>query len=284
MTLSPGSTHPPPQCPMQASQSTSSVILPPPSSLSFPSSQSLPPISPPATTQRPVQSTDLQGLQHQVTIKTFEFQTLQREYDVLLQSLERQKTRCTTFERKLEVSGMEINSLKEEKERLLVQVATVEGQIEDLQQSRDEARRQLVANGAQYVRIMDMANRLQSQSAEAKKAWEGEKAELEQRIKLLEGAMVAGTQKVTEQQPGIASFSSSVDSTDTVDNSIPSQTATISVLHAEIGRLRSRTHTLESTVQNMRSESLSIQTAARQILESGGKMGDIAQGIVGGDG
>jgi DNA repair exonuclease SbcCD ATPase subunit len=245
-------------------------------------------MSPPTTSQTSIQNADLQDLQHQVSVKTFEFQTLQREYDALLQNLERQKTKCATFEKKLEVSGIEINSLKEEKERLLAQILTVEGQIEELQQSRDEARRQLVANGAQYVRIMDMANRLQSQSAEAKKIWELEKAGLEQRIRLLEEAMVAGTPKptptvVAEQQPGINSVPSSVDSTDTMNTTIPSQTEIINVLRSEISRLRSRTHTLESTVQNMRRESFSIQTVARKILDSGDKIGNIAKEVVGED-
>ncbi|RYN81949.1 hypothetical protein AA0117_g2350 [Alternaria alternata] len=287
-TLSSGPTHPPPQSPMQVAQSASSIILPSPASLKFPSSQSLPPMSPPTTSQTSIQNADLQDLQHQVSVKTFEFQTLQREYDALLQNLERQKTKCATFEKKLEVSGIEINSLKEEKERLLAQILTVEGQIEELQQSRDEARRQLVANGAQYVRIMDMANRLQSQSAEAKKIWELEKARLEQRIRLLEEAMVAGTPKptptvVAEQQPGINSVPSSVDSTDTMNTTIPSQTEIINVLRSEISRLRSRTHTLESTVQNMRRESFSIQTVARKILDSGDKIGNIAKEVVGED-
>jgi len=246
-------------------------------------------MSPPATSQTSVQSADLQDLQHQVRVKTFEFQTLQREYDALLQNLERQKLKCATCEKKLEVSDMEINGLKEEKERLLAQVVSVEGQIEELQQARDEARRQLVANGAQYVQIMDMANRLQSQSAEAKRKWEIEKAELEQRIRLLEEAMVTGTQKptssaVAEQQSGITPSPSPLGSTHSMPTSISSQAETINVLRAEVSRLRSRTHVLESTVQNMRCESLSIQTAARQILESGGKMGDIAQDVVGGDG
>jgi DNA repair exonuclease SbcCD ATPase subunit len=241
-------------------------------------------MSPPATAQKSAQSADLQDLQHQVRVKIIELQTLQREYDTLLQNLERQKTKCATFERKLEVSDMKINSLREEKERLLAQVTAVEGHIEELQQSRDEARQQLVANGAQYVRIMDMANRLQSQSAEAKKKWETEKARLEQRVRLLEEAMVNGAQKSTPiavagQQPITNSGLSPIGST----TSLSSQTETISVLCAEIDRLRSRTCALESTVQNMRYESLSIQTAARQILESGGKMGDIARDVVGQD-
>ncbi|KAL1796577.1 hypothetical protein ACET3X_005117 [Alternaria dauci] len=273
---------------MQGPQSAPSIILPSPSSLKFPSSQSLQSMSPPTTSQTSIQSADLQDLQYQVSVKTFEFQALQREYDALLQSLERQKSKCATFEKKLEVSGIEINSLKDEKERLLAQVLAVEGQIEELQQSRDEARRQLVANGAQYVRIMDMANRLQSQSAEAKKIWELEKAGLEQRIRLLEEAMVAGTPTPTstagtEQQPGTTLVPSSGDSTDTGNTIIPSQTEIINVLRSEISRLRTRTHTLESTVQNMRRESFSIHTAARKILDAGDKMGNIAQEVVGED-
>ncbi|USP82732.1 hypothetical protein yc1106_10006 [Curvularia clavata] len=190
-----GAMYMPPQSPIQAPQLTHSTVLPSPSSLNFSSSQSLPSMTPPITSAHAsAQNTLLQDLQHQVTVKTLEFRTLQREYEDLLQKLERQKTRCATLEKKFEVSDVEINSLTEEKEKLQTQVTTMEGQVEELQQSRDEARRQLIANGAQYMRIMEMANRLQSQGAEDKKKWEAEKSELEQRIRVLEEAMVMGDQ------------------------------------------------------------------------------------------
>jgi chromosome segregation ATPase len=209
---------------------------------------------------------------------------LQREYDGLLQKLERQKMKCTTLEKKFEVSDVEINSLTEEKERLHMQVATLEAQVEDLQQSRDEARRQLVANGAQYMRIMEMANRLQGQGAEDKRRWDAERTELEQRIRLLEEAMVTGTAQASSEaddRPRASLAASSVmQSHDTATHSA-SQSETINLLRAEVTRLRSRTQNLETALQTMRTESISIQQAARQLMESGGRLEDVAQGLLG---
>jgi chromosome segregation ATPase len=255
--------------------------------MNFPNVPNLPPISPPATAaQTSAQAAHLQELQHQVSVKTLAFQTLQREYDSLLQKLERQRTKCATLEKKFEVSDVEINSLTDEKEKLLSQVTILETQVEELQQSRDEARRSLVANGAQYMRIMEMANRLQAQSADDKKKWEAERIELERRIKVLEEAMVTG-------QPGAERSSDAapanpppsitmVHNPHLSSSGSSSSTETINVLRAEIARLRARTQTLESALQAMREESLSIQTAARQLVESGGKIEQAAQGTMGG--
>lgn len=273
---------------MQAPQPIRSAILPSPSSLNFPNVQSLPSISPPtASVQTSAQSAHLQDLQHQISVKTLAFQTLQREYDSLLQKLERQRTKCATLEKKFEVSDVEINSLTDEKEKLQSQVAMMESQVEELQQSRDEARRQLVANGAQYMRIMEMANRLQAQGAEDKKKWEAERSELEHRIRILEEAMVTGTEHPTQDAEHQSSVSPGPPSIVLAYNSISSsssQSETISVLRTEVNRLRSRTQTLETALQSMRQESISIQTAARQLVESSGKLENVAEGALRGGG
>ena len=283
-----GSVFIPPQSPMQAPQPSRPGMLPSPSSMNFPNAPNLPPISPPSTAlQTSAQAAHLQDLQHQVSIKTLAFQTLQREYDSLLQKLERQRTKCTTLERKFEVSDVEINSLTDEKEKLQSQVAALENQVEELQQSRDEARRQLVANGAQYMRIMEMANRLQAQGADDKKRWEAERSELEQRIKILEEAMVTGTDRPATDE-GHTSASSPPPSIVLAHNpglrssTSTSSAETINVLRVEIGRLRSRTQTLETALQTMKEESISIQAAARQLVESGGKIENAVQATVGG--
>jgi predicted nuclease with TOPRIM domain len=282
---SPGSSFMPPQSPMQAPQPIRSTTLPSPSSLIFQNAPILPGISPPSTTgQTSVQNTHLQDLQHQVSVKTLALQTLQHEYDSLVQKLERQRSKCATLEKKLEISDVEINSLTDEKERLNMQVATLEAQVEHLQNSRDEARHQLVANGAQYMRIMDMANKLQGQGAEDKKKWEAEKTELEQRIRLLEEAMVTGTAQApsTFESPSCASpGTSSVVHAHEPTTSSASQSETINLLRAEVTRLRSRTQTLETALQTMRRESISIQTVARELAESSGRLEDVAKDILG---
>lgn len=241
--------------------------------MSFPSVTNLPPISPPVTTaaQASAQSTLLQEFQHQISVKTIALQTLQREYDSLLQKLERQRTKCATLEKKFEVSDVEINGLMDEKERLQAQIGAMEAQVEELQEGRDESRRQLVANGAQYMRIMEMANRLQAQSAEDKKRWDAEKVELQRRIKVLEEAMVTGT--TSEGLDHNSTPSSILAHTSTA---VSSSTETINVLRAEVGRLRMRTQTLEAALNTMREEGLSVQAAAKKLMESGGKIGHAA--------
>jgi predicted nucleic acid-binding Zn-ribbon protein len=283
-----GSIYLPPQSPMQAPQPSRPGMLPSPSSMNFPNAPSLPPISPPTTSlHTSAQAVHLQDLQHQVSVKTLAFQTLQREYDSLLQKLERQRTKCATLEKKFEVSDIEINGLIDEKEKLQAQVNALESQVEDLQQGRDEARRQLVANGAQYMRIMDMANRLQAQGSDDKKRWETERCELEQRIKVLEEAMVTGSERPAgdaEHDMGTSPPPSIILSHNPHLSPAASTSSaeTINVLRVEIGRLRSRTQTLETALQTMREESISIRAAARQLVESGGKIENVVQGAVGG--
>ncbi|KAF2709499.1 hypothetical protein K504DRAFT_275981 [Pleomassaria siparia CBS 279.74] len=284
---SPGSIFMPPQSPIHALQPSRQGMLPSPSSMNFPNAPNLPPMSPPSTSlHASPQAAHLQDLQHQVSIKTLAFQTLQREYDSLLHKLERQRTKCATLEKKFEVSDVEINSLMDDKEKLQAQVAVLENQAEDLQQSRDEARRQLIANGTQYMRIMDMANRLQAQGADDKKQWETERSELEQRIKILEEAMVTGT----ERPAGEAGHDSSASPPSIILSHNPhlvsatptSSAETINVLRVEIGRLRTRTQILEAALQTTREESISIQAAARQLVEFGGKIETAAHGAMGG--
>ena len=271
----------PPQSPMHAPQPLRSAMLPSPSSMSFSNVPNLPPISPPASSaQTSAQAAHLQDLQHQISIKTLAFQTLQREYDSLLQKLERQRTKCAALEKKFEVSDVEINSLTDEKEKLQSQVAALEVQVDELHQSRDEARRQLVANGAQYMRIMEMANRLQAQGADDKRRWEIEKGELEQRIRILEEAMVTGNEQPTTAAHNISGASPSFSAVLPISSN-SSSTETINVLRAEIARLRSRTQSLESALRTMKEESIRIQTAAQQLVESGGKIEEAWSGALG---
>jgi hypothetical protein len=277
-TSSSGSVYMPPQSPQHMHTTT----LPSPASLNCATPHSLPSISPSTTTsiQPLAQSGNQQDLQHQISVKTLEVQTLQRKYDNILQELEQQKARCATLEKNVEVSHVENISLANGKEKLQTQLVTIEGQVEELQQSRDEARRQLVANGAQYMRIIEMANRLQFQSSENKRRWEGERTELEQRIRLLEEAMVTGTEQPTPTPTPDAEHQSNIGPVPTA-TSLSSQAERINVLRAEVHRLRFRIQTLETALQDMRRESVSIQTAAQQLVESDGRLEAIAQSAVG---
>lgn len=136
--------------------------------------------------QNPAQAAHLQELQHQISIKTLAFQTLQREYDSLIQKLERQRTKCNTLERKFEVTDTEINTLTDDRERLQGMVTSLEVQVEKLMKSRDEARTQGAATNGQYLKIMEMSSRLSAQAAADKRQWAAEKLKFEARIAALE--------------------------------------------------------------------------------------------------
>ena len=167
------------ESPPNASQTV--IMLPSPTSLNLPAPPSSHPSIPSPTTYPPSTAAHvahLQDLQHQVSVKTLALQTLQREYDNLLQKLERMRTKCATLEKKFEVSDAEINGLTDEKERLEKQVDTLEKLLEDAQNARDEARSTSSEQASQYMKIMEMAGQLQAQASEERKTWETEKARM----------------------------------------------------------------------------------------------------------
>ncbi|KAI9693533.1 MAG: hypothetical protein M1820_009185 [Bogoriella megaspora] len=170
-------------------------MLPSPASLNFPTAPpTIPSISSPASSlHTSAQNAHLQDLQHQVTIKTLAHQTLQREYDSLLQKLERQRTKCATLEKKFEVTDAEINSLTDEKERLQIQVTAFESQIEEIQRAREEDRAQYATNITQYTKILEMSNRLQEQSAIETRHLANEKEELVAKVRALGGSSRTGS-------------------------------------------------------------------------------------------
>ncbi|KAF2234145.1 hypothetical protein EV356DRAFT_181665 [Viridothelium virens] len=190
---SPGSGFLPPPSPLQASYSAR--MLPSPSSLNFPTAPPTLPSnsSPAASYDRSAHIAHLQDLQRQISIKTLAYETLRREYDSLIENLNRQRTKCATLEKKFEVSDTEINSLTDEKERLQAQVGELEMQVEDLQQKREDERREHDAHHAQYLKILENASLLQEQNAGEKRQWMRERDELEHRLRTLT-ATAAGSE------------------------------------------------------------------------------------------
>lgn len=177
----------PPQ-PSPSHSAHAARTLPSPSSLHLPIPPSLPSISSPsAISSSTAHLAHLQDLQHQVSVKQLALQTLQREYESLLQKLERQRIRSQILEKKFEVTDAEINSLTDEKERLSGQVLALEAQVDELQVARDEARKMGADSAAQYMKIVEMAGRLQGKGVEDKKGWQKERDTLMRRITELEG-------------------------------------------------------------------------------------------------
>lgn len=309
----------PPQYPQQQPQMQPGRMLPSPSSLNFPSAPQ-PPAPPPlvigqaspSALQHPqtspsVHAHHLQDLQHQVSVKTLTLQTLQREYDALLAKLERQRTKCITLEKKFEVSDVEINSLTEERERLQAQVAILEGQAEELTRGRDDARREMAESGRQYVRIVEMANRLQAQGADERKRWEDERRELMDTVRAMELGLPAheedeeiGAEDAeaaimgpTQRDAGLGDTrsrgpsgsregeaESSVERP-TAESEAPHKTGAtpttrspnpIPALRAEVRRLRSRTQALEGVIRTMREENTSMQETLQSVTASGQRL------------
>ena len=83
--------------------------------------------------------------------------------------------RCATLEKKSHVSDAEINNLAEDRARLTNEVDRLELQVEEFQQKKDEADKQSAASGVQYMKIMGMSSKLQSQSAADLKKWKSDR-------------------------------------------------------------------------------------------------------------
>lgn len=109
---------------------------------------------------RSAHNAHLQDLQHQLSVKTLAHNTLQHEYHILFQRLERQRIKCSTLERKFEVTDAEIISLSNEKDRLEQVVEMMEKQMNDLQKSRDDARKRSSEAASQYLQIVQLASRI----------------------------------------------------------------------------------------------------------------------------
>jgi hypothetical protein len=254
--LSSFSSIPPFDSPTQASQAARTLPSPSSLNLHIPANLGSGPPSVPSSAQ----SAHLQDLQHQVSVKTLALQTLQREYDSLLQKLERQRVRSGALAKKTEVSDAEINSLTNEKERLTDQVQLLEKQVDELQKTRDEARKMGSESASQYIEIVEMADQLQCKSVENKKAWDKERQLLTNRLREFEQRETASPRVTTEVRipqileqgnPGAVSGSE------------------VSTVQWEVHRLKERITMLESSLQSARNESQTIREAALTLAGCG---------------
>ncbi len=268
-----------PISPLQASPSTHVF-----SSLSSFAFSNPRPTTSPMTEPSPVaQAAHLSDLQHQISTKTLALQTLQREHDNLLVALSRSQLRCGTLEKKSHISGAEINTLTEERTTLLSQIEAFEAQVDELIGSREEARKQSVASGGQYMKIMAMASRLEAQGAADKKKWTAEeeewrkeKEEYLEEIQSLRNANEELSRKGSLQKPEGGSSSESLltslqfrtftsESPNLTDDNARSSalqletediltSTSLSTLRREIVRLRRSCHDMEAALHELRAE------------------------------
>ena len=197
-------------------------------------------------------TTHMLDLQHQISTKSLALQTLQREHDQLLAAFSRSQMRCSTLDKKSQVSDHEINTLTEEKLRLQQQVEALESQVEDLVIARDDAQRQATVNSAQWQQIMTMSSQLEVKGVDESKkyrahreAWDRDRAGLQQRIQHLE----TGRSDLlnTAEASSVSQSSSNHDDVLT--------SANLDVLRKEIVRLRNSCAEMETALRNIREKS-----------------------------
>lgn len=269
-----------PQSPSAASYASSSsqlITLPGPVSLGAPHTSYLPSIASSYSSSDSALQAHTAALQHEVSVQKIALSSLQGEHDKLLAALSRSQTRASALEKKHSVSDTEIITLTEEKLRLQNQVQELEKDVEDLTQSRDEARRSAVAEASQYVDIVKRATQLEKIAAEERKAWDHLKGEMEEKIRvLMSNSRLSGDP--TRHGRLLDSDDHDEDKMDILQDDAGDASAQTMrhkqhdmeqtrYLKAEIERLRLRCAQVEETLREVRAESQSVEGIVR-LLET----------------
>jgi chromosome segregation ATPase len=240
-----------------------------------------------------------------VSVQKIALSTVQGEHDKLLAAFSRSQTRASTLEKKHAVSDGDIISLTEEKIRLQAQVIELEQNVEELAQSRDEARQAAVQEGAQYVKIVKMASRLEEKTEEERKNWNKLKTEMEQRIKVLSSGSskkdeISGMIDSSVLQIGEATTPPSsaeirevvVDEVVMTTSAEPQSIAPTSLapatmqdstdeLKQEIERLQKRCAEVENALRTVRDDSRSMDSTIRALTMAGKGILDRVDGTLG---
>jgi hypothetical protein len=207
------------------------------------------------------------ALQHEVSVKKYALQTLQGEHDKLLAALRRSQTRARTLEEKQVASDLEINTLAEERVRLLTQVQELEQSIADVSKSRDEFRQAAVKGGAQYVKIVRMASQLEMMAGEERREW---------RRKLEESKATIDTLRERAAAPA------GPDGTAGEFETLPSgEAGPEDELKKEVQRLRVRCAEMETALKNIRTESQRFGEAVVTLSTAGARMSDSLSSVLG---
>lgn len=207
------------------------------------------------------------ALQHEVSVKKYALQTLQGEHDKLLAALRRSQTRARALEEKQVASDLEINTLAEERVRLLTQVQELEQSIADVSKSRDEFRQAAVKGGAQYVKIVRMASRLEMMAGEERREWKRKLEENKATIDALQERQAA---------PGHP------DGTARGFETLPSGDAGAEdELKKEVQRIRVRCAEMEAALKRIRTESQQFGEVFASLSAAGARISDSVSGVLG---
>ncbi|MCJ1478511.1 hypothetical protein MMC13_007191 [Lambiella insularis] len=249
-----------------------SRLVPSPSSINFSSSQFPPPLSPSFSGSRSPHTAHLRDLQNQLSTKSLAHQILQGQHDKLLAAYSRSQTRCATLDRKSQVSDTEITNLIEDRIRLQAQIDALDVQVDVLQQSRDEAHKQSVANGAQYMQIIGKSSRLQAQGAADMKKWKTDRDDWQRdkeallfKIETLEiGGVKTEKTSCSSDSASLSverlSHSRPIVGTSKVefDSGVTVASTSVHALCDEVLSLRKRCHEMEVSLQNCRNDSIQL--------------------------
>ncbi|KAK8160695.1 hypothetical protein BKA80DRAFT_310933 [Phyllosticta citrichinensis] len=226
-----------------------------------------------------------------ISLKTLALQTLRQEYDALLAKLDRQRTKCSTLEKKFAVSDVELNALTVDKEELEAKTQALEQQVKELREARDEARRGEVRTSEQYRTIVEMASRLQKGAAEERRPWAAEREAL---VRAARGEQSSwpgeqGAEKKHavgflaetvvhsppfDDEPGPARTTSAPDISSDLENA---SNQVIEALRVEVAQLRSRNQSLEAVLQKLQVEMEPLRSAVCTITEAQTRMEEAAR-------
>jgi predicted nuclease with TOPRIM domain len=207
------------------------------------------------------------ALQHEVSVKKYALQTLQVEHDKLLAALRRSQTRARALEEKQVASDLEINTLAEERVRLLTQVQELEQSISDISKSRDEFRQAAVKGGAQYVKIVRMASQLEMMAAEERREWKRKLEENKATIDALQARWAAprGPDGTSREFETLSS----------------GEAGPADKLKEEVQRLRLRCAEMEAALKDIRIDSQRFGEAVITLSTAGSRISNSVSSILG---
>lgn len=157
--------------------SSSKMMLPAPSPTSS-ATFTYPPIA--LSSPRPASYTPHSGtMPHKFGTDHLTIQTLQRENTGLASAYAQAQTYIAELDTEVQASRAENGKLAREQQILTGKIDLLEAQLEELEQSMQQAQEHTAAKDAQYSRIVELSTRLESQGAADQHEWSSEKRNME---------------------------------------------------------------------------------------------------------
>lgn len=227
-----------------------------------PSNSSLPSLSPTTLTESATLMAHLQELQNRIEARALAYETLQREHQSLLSAFTRSQTRIAVLDKRSSATNSEIRGLHDGRAKLEAQIESLEAQVGDLQQSRDDARAQSIAKGAQYMHIMAMSTKLEAKGVSDSQKWKAERKtwELERKAFMQQIATLETEKSVLLCKldgTGALEFSGTCSHIFSADETVDDGKTSASprILQHEVEELQMKCQKLQSALQALHLES-----------------------------